>query len=284
VHEVNNALNPLLAAIYLLDARADDPIAVREITASLKGTAETLAKQSSIMGAVLRHADPSREPTTPSSGTPAEPAADPVTRKQLAASPTSRIRVLIADDAAGDRSLIGEVLTELGYDVVGQATNGDEAVRLVQEVRPDAVLLDVNMPGTGGIEAAERIQSLAREVAVVLFSGDDGLALSERDIAASAALAFLPKPAAPRAIDATLRVAVQRARELRAARAEANDAKQQLANRKIIERAKGILMQRMQISEEAAYKFLQKTSQNRAVPLIEIAKIVIDGEAPAAGK
>jgi AmiR/NasT family two-component response regulator len=285
VHEVNNALNPVLAGIFLLQARAEDPAAVREIAGRLKATAEGLARQAALLGALLRPGDGlPAEATDPRASVNALPPADPVTRRQLAAAPTGKIRVLVADDAAGDRSLLGDLLTELGYDVVGQATTGEEAVQLATATRPDAVLLDVHMPGGSGIEAAERITQAVPSAAVVLFSGDGALLLSERDIASSSALAFLPKPAPPTALDGTVRLAVQRARELAIARTEASDAKRQLANRKIIERAKGALMKRMNVTEEEAYRFLQKTSQNRAVPIIEIAKLVLETDAPVDGK
>jgi response regulator NasT len=115
-------------------------------------------------------------------------------------------------------------------------------------------------------------------VAVVLFSGDATVTLTERDITATSAIAFLPKPAPPRVLDSTLRLATSRARELAAARKDATTARQQLENRKLIERAKGILMRRTGSSEQEAYRMLQRTSQDRSVPMVEIAQTVIDTE------
>jgi two-component system, response regulator PdtaR len=115
-------------------------------------------------------------------------------------------------------------------------------------------------------------------VAVVLFSGDQALTLTDHDVAATAAIAFLPKPAPPRVLDSTIRLAATRAKELASARKDAEGARQALENRKMIERAKGILMRRTGSSEQEAYRILQRTSQDRSVPMVEIAKAVLASE------
>jgi AmiR/NasT family two-component response regulator len=112
----------------------------------------------------------------------------------------------------------------------------------------------------------------------VLYSGDNEVSLTEREVASTAALAFLPKPAPAKVIDSTLRLAVSRAREIAAARHDAGQARAQLENRKLIERAKGILMRRTGSSEQEAYRILQRSSQDRAIPMVEIAKAVIESE------
>ena len=114
--------------------------------------------------------------------------------------------------------------------------------------------------------------------AVVLFSGDQSLVLSDRDVEATSAIAFLPKPAPPRVLDSTIRLAATRAKELASARKDADTAKQALENRKVIERAKGILMRRTGSSEQEAYRILQRTSQDRSVPMVEIARAVLASE------
>lgn len=285
VHEVNNALNPVLAAAFLLDQKANDPAAVREIASQLKRTAEALSRQSRLLGDTLRASANQRRSTPPDAavhrGTPMGvdlPAVDPVTSRGLAASPSPAIRVLIADDQAQERSLLLDVLQAFGHEVVAQATSGDDAVAQARQTTPDAVLLDVHMPGVSGIEAAKRIRAVSPDTAIVLFTGDATLQLSDDDLEQTAAVAFLAKPAAPKSLDASLRVAVRKARELKTAREEAADAKRQLANRKMIDRAKGLLMTRMSIGEPEAYRFLQRTSQNRAVPLAEIARIIVEGD------
>jgi response regulator NasT len=192
--------------------------------------------------------------------------------------PQPAIRVLIAEDDANARSLLVDLLNSLGHVVVGEVGTGRDAVTRATEVSPDVVLLDVHMPDGSGIEAAEEITRALPGVAVVLFSGDPSVTLSDRELTATAAIAFLPKPAPPKVLDSTLRLAVFRARELALARKDATTARQQLENRKVIERAKGILMRRTGSSEQEAYRMLQRTSQDRSVPMVEIAQTVIESE------
>ena len=197
------------------------------------------------------------------------------------AAPSTTIRILIAEDDLAARATIVDLLGSFGHEVVAQVASGREAVERALEVVPDAVLLDVHMPDGSGIEAAEEIRQAVPSAAVVLFSGDQTVSLSEHDITATSAIAFLPKPTPPRMLDSTIRLAAQRARELLTARKDAEDAKQQLENRKTIERAKGILMRRTGSSEQEAYRILQRTSQDRSVPMVEIAKAVLESEPTA---
>jgi len=194
------------------------------------------------------------------------------------------IKVLIAEDDENARSLITDLLTTLGHTIVAEVSTGREAFERAKDVVPDVVLLDVHMPDGSGIEAAELITQSIPGVAVVLFSGDQTLTLTDRDVTATAAIAFLPKPAPPRVLDSTIRLAATRAKELLAARKDAESAKQALENRKTIERAKGILMRRTGSSEQEAYRILQRTSQDRSVPMVEIAKAVLASEPTADAK
>lgn len=197
-------------------------------------------------------------------------------------SDSTQIRILVAEDDANARSVLVDLLAALGHTVVSEVATGRDAIERAREVSPDVVLLDVHMPDGSGIEAAEEIAGSLPGTAVVLFSGDQSITLSERDIAATAAIAFLPKPTPPRMLDSTIRLAVSRARELTSAKHEAQQARAQLENRKIIERAKGILMRRTGSSEQEAYRILQRTSQDRSVPMVEIARAVLESE-PGAG-
>jgi response regulator NasT len=281
VHEVNNALNPMMAAAFLLEQKAGDPVTVRDVATQLRRATEELARQTRLVSAMLRPsaaAAPASPDVRPTPIAGSVPIPDAETSRALAGAPAATIRVLIADDMVDDRSLLAEVLRTLGHDVVALARSGDEAVEQARATAPDVVLLDVRMPDGSGIDAARRLRTAMPDVAVVLYTGDAALDLNAEGLEDSAALAVLPKPAAPNALDASLRLAVRRARELRTARAEAADAKQQLENRKIVERAKGMLMQRMQITEPEAYRFLQKTSQNRAVPIVEIARLILEND------
>ena len=188
------------------------------------------------------------------------------------------IRILIAEDDDNARALLVELLNAMGHVVVAEVRGGREAIERARDVVPDVVLLDVHMPDGSGIEAAEQIAAHIPGVAVVLFSGDQNLTLSEREITATAAIAFLPKPTPPRVLDSTLRLAVSRAREFSSAKKDAEDARGALENRKTIERAKGILMRRTGSTEQEAYRILQRTSQDRSVPMVEIARAVLASE------
>lgn len=190
----------------------------------------------------------------------------------------STIRVLVAEDNALERSTLVDLLGALGHMVVAEVDSGTEAIEKAQQFTPDAVLLDMHMPGATGVQAAEGIASALPGTAVVLITGDLSLTLSTADVLRSTAVALLPKPTPPTTLDATLRMAVTRARELLAARREAAEAKEQLENRKLIERAKGILMRRTGSSEQEAYRIMQRSSQDRSVRMVDIARAVIDSE------
>ena len=192
--------------------------------------------------------------------------------------PVARIRVLVAEDDDNARALMLELLETLGHTVVADVATGREAFERAMDVVPDVVLLDVHMPDGSGIEAAERITQNVPGVAVVLYSGDQGLTLTDRDVTATAAIAFLPKPSPPRVLDSTIRLAATRAKELMAARQDAESARQALENRKTIERAKGVLMRRTGSSEQEAYRIMQRASQDRSVPMVDIAKAVLASE------
>ena len=191
---------------------------------------------------------------------------------------TAPIRVLLAEDDLPARALLVEVLGSLGHQVVAEVASGREAVAQAQVLRPDVVLLDVHMPDATGVEAATEIARSVPGVAVVLFTGDHTVTLSEQEVADTAAISLLAKPTPPNTLDSTLRLAVARTRALTTAMREASDATQALENRKTIERAKGILMRRTGSSEQEAYRILQRTSQDRSVPMVEIARAVLESE------
>lgn len=188
------------------------------------------------------------------------------------------IRVLVAEDNALERSTLVDLLGALGHMVVAEVESGTAAIEKAQQFTPDAVLLDMHMPGASGVQAAEEIANALPGTAVVLITGDLSLTLSTADVLRSTAVALLPKPTPPTTLDATLRMAVTRARELIEARREAAEAKQQLEARKLIERAKGILMRRTGSSEQEAYRIMQRSSQDRSVRMVDIARAVIESE------
>ncbi|MFN5582956.1 ANTAR domain-containing response regulator [Gemmatimonas sp.] len=190
----------------------------------------------------------------------------------------STIRVLVAEDNALERSTLVDLLGALGHMVVAEVDSGNDAIAKAQQYTPDAVLLDMHMPGATGVQAAEEIAKALPGTAVVLITGDLSLTLSTADVLRSSAVALLSKPTPATTLDATLRLAVMRARELLAARREAVEAQAQLEARKLIERAKGMLMRRTGSSEQEAYRIMQRSSQDRSVRMVDIAKAVIGSE------
>ena len=186
------------------------------------------------------------------------------------------LRVLLADDDVEARRTLVDLLASFGHTVVGDVGTGSAAVDAARAASPDVVLLDVHMPDGSGIDAAQRILDERPATAIVLFSGDH--ALGYADVAPAGAVTFLAKPVPPLTLDAALRFAAQQARALADARGDATQARQQLEDRKTIERAKGILMRRTGSSEQEAYRILQRTSQDRSQSMVQIAKAVIDSE------
>lgn len=213
---------------------------------------------------------------------PQAPGGEPGTHGPEELAPVA-LRVLVAEDDAVARETLGELLRVLGHEVVGAVGSGREAVECFLSLQPDVVLLDVHMPGGSGLDAAEEIAARAPGAAVVLISGDRELRLSDREVDATAAYACLSKPATPASLDATLRLAGARGRAERAVRGEARMRKKQLEQRKLVERAKGMLMRRHGCSEEQAYRTLRRTSQDRSTPLVEIARAVLEEEVQPIG-
>lgn len=191
--------------------------------------------------------------------------------------------VVIAEDEAIVRLDLREILTEEGYEVVGETGRGDEAVALVREHRPDLVILDIKMPGMDGLAVARVVQSEARAAVLVLT------AFSQRDLIEQArdagALAYLVKPFQKEELLPAIEVALARFAEMEALAAEnatlAEDRRglaEQLETRRWVDRAKGRLMDDHQMSESAAFGFLQRTAMDRRTTMREIARLVVDGD------
>ena len=205
-----------------------------------------------------------------------------------------QIRVLLAEDDDDARTLLAQVLVACGHVVVAQVRTGREAVDRALSYAPDVVLLDVHMPDGSGLEAAEEITHANPGIAVILFTGDASLALSDAAVDATAAVAFLQKPATPTVLDAAVRLARARGRRLEAlradadvaradaetARAETEDARRRLADRKLIERAKGLVMRQTGLAESAAFRLMQRSAQNRGVHLVAVATQIIEAPPP----
>ena len=192
--------------------------------------------------------------------------------------PPSALRILVADDSAEARALLVAQITASGHAVVGEAATGADAVERAVALAPDVVLLDVHMPAGSGADAAAMILRGLPGTGVVLVTGDPDAVLSDDEITGTGAVAVLPKPVPRSLLECTVRLASTRARELNAARDAAAGARRQLEERKLIERAKGILMRRTGSSEQEAYRILQRSSQDRATPMVKLAQAVLDSE------
>jgi len=186
-----------------------------------------------------------------------------------------RKRVVIAEDEALIRMDLAEMLQEEGYDVVGQAGDGESAVKLATEHRPDLVILDVKMPVLDGISAAGRIG--AEKIAPVLML----TAFSQRELVERArdagAMAYLVKPFSKADLVPAIEMATTRYDEMRALESEVADLAARFETRKLVDRAKGLLQAQLGMTEPEAFRWIQKTSMDRRLTMREVAQAVIDG-------
>jgi two-component system, response regulator PdtaR len=183
-------------------------------------------------------------------------------------------RVVIAEDEALIRMDLAEMLAEEGYDVVGQVGDGARAVEMVEQERPDLVILDVKMPVLDGIAAAERI-ARARIAPVVILT-----AFSQRELVDRArdagAMAYLVKPFNRSDLVPAIEIAVSRFAELGALEREIADLGEQIAARKAVDRAKGILQRELGLSEPEAFRWIQKTAMDLRRSMREVAEGVVE--------
>lgn len=183
-------------------------------------------------------------------------------------------RVVVAEDEAVIRLDIVEMLREVGYDVVGEADDGESAVRLTEELRPDLVVMDIKMPVLDGISAAERITK-ARIAPVVLLTAFSQRELVERARDAGA-MAYVVKPFTTNDLVPALEIALSRHQEIGALEDEVADLQDQFETRKLVDRAKSMLITNMGLTEPDAFRWIQKTSMDRRLTMREVAETVID--------
>ena len=185
------------------------------------------------------------------------------------------IRVVIAEDEAIIRMDLRETLEEEGYEVVAETGRGDEVVGLVRDLAPDLAILDVKMPGMDGLEAAGVITS-ERVCAVLMLT-----AFSQREVIEQArdagALAFLVKPFQRSDLVPAIEVAIGRFRELRDLTGEIDALGEQLEARKVVDRAKGVLIDQVGLSEADAFSFIQRTAMSERVRMRDVADRILDG-------
>ncbi len=185
------------------------------------------------------------------------------------------LRVVIAEDEAIIRLDLQETLEEEGYEVVGSTSRGDEAVALVRDLKPDLAILDIKMPGMDGLTAAKEIAA-GRWAAVLILT-----AFSQRDLVEQArdagAIGYLVKPYQKSDLVPAIEVAVGRFAELRALEQEVHSLEDQLTTRRIVERAKGLLMDRHNLSESDAFSFIQQSAMRQRAKMRVVAEQVLDG-------
>ena len=187
----------------------------------------------------------------------------------------SAIRILVAEDEALIRMDLVEMLQEAGYEVVAQATNGEEAIALAAEHNPDLAILDVKMPVLDGISAAEKIISIAPVLMLTAFSQRE-LVERARD---AGVMAYVVKPFTIGDLIPAIEIAISRHTQMRSLADEVADLHERLETRKIIDRAKGILMKALNLSEPEAFSWIQRAAMDRRLTMKEVAQAVISPEA-----
>ena len=183
-------------------------------------------------------------------------------------------RVVVAEDEALIRLDLVELLEAHGYEIVGQASDGEEAVRLANELEPDLIVMDVKMPKMDGITAADKIAE-DRICAVVMLT-----AFSQRDLIKRAkeagAMAYVVKPFDASDVIPAIEIAMARFAEIRGVEDEVMDLEERLESRKIVDQAKGILQTSLDLTEPEAFRWIQKTAMDLRKSMREVAQGVID--------
>ncbi len=185
------------------------------------------------------------------------------------------VRILVAEDEALIRMDLVEMLQGAGYEVVAEATNGQEAVELTQLHKPDLAILDVKMPVMDGISAAEKIISLAPVLMLTAFSQKE-LIDRARD---AGVMAYVVKPFTISDLIPAIEIAISRHLQMRSLADEVADLHERLETRKLIDRAKGILMKALNLSEPEAFSWIQRAAMDRRMSMKAVAEAVISPDA-----
>ena len=181
-------------------------------------------------------------------------------------------RIVVAEDETLIRMDLVEMLTESGYQVVAQATNGQEAITLATKHKPDLIILDVKMPILDGISAAEQLINMCPVLMLTAFSQKE-LVERARD---SGVMAYVVKPFTINDLLPAIEISISRYRQMKTLESEVADLYERLETRKLLDRAKGILMEALNLTEPEAFSWIQKTAMDRRIPMKEVAMAVID--------
>jgi len=185
----------------------------------------------------------------------------------------AKVRLLVAEDETLIRLDLVEMLVEAGYEVVAQVSDGEHAVALTRELKPDLVMMDIRMPVLDGISAAEQIgkERIAPVVMLTAFSQKE-LVERARD---AGVMAYIVKPFTASDLAPAIEIARSRWVEMHALESEVADIADRLATRKVVDRAKGILMTRLKITESEAFRWIQKTAMDRRLGMRDVADAVV---------
>ncbi len=187
---------------------------------------------------------------------------------------TTPKRVLVAEDQTAIRVDIIETLEEAGFEVVAEATDGDEAVRLALETKPDLCVLDVKMPKMDGITAAEMIlDSISCAIVILTAFSQKELVERARD---AGAMAYVVKPFGPADLIPAVEIAFHRHKRIESLQDALADMSERFETRKHVDQAKGLLIEKMRMSERDAYRWIQQTSMNKRLSMREVADAVIE--------
>ena len=184
----------------------------------------------------------------------------------------SKVRILVAEDETIIRLDLIEMLTEAGYEVVANAENGAVAIEMAKLHKPDLAILDVKMPLVDGITAAQEIIEIAPVLMLTAFSQRE-LVERARD---AGVMAYVVKPFSINDLIPAIEIAISRHKQMKSLQAEVADIYDRLESRKLIEKAKGILMSGLSLTEPQAFSWIQKTAMDRRIPMKEVAMAVID--------
>lgn len=186
---------------------------------------------------------------------------------------TAQRRVVVAEDESLIRMDIVETLRDKGFDVVGEAGDGNKAVELAFALKPDLMVMDIKMPDLDGLSAAEKITEL--KIPVVLLT-----AFSQQELVTRAAevgaMAFLVKPFSPQDLLPAIEIALSRHAQLVALETEIQDLVERLETRKLVERAKAVLSEKMKLTEPEAFRWIQKASMDRRLSMADVSRTVLD--------